>query len=266
MKRHSLTLFTLGVLCATTHAQWLSHTSVSSGVQTTASYVGGSGAYAGNVIALATNIIDGMGNGVPGINPFFHNNLTPTFLSNYPTNPGGTLDYLGVTYNDSGDEYDVLLDFSGLSLGYLPSGSLIAFLDVDISENLRSLTAYDPASAQIGSAWLTPIGGLPGIHDFNMVGGDGINNAFLATVNQTGGIYDILGHQNNQDSAFQGFTTNQDISRMTWHFNRTVGGIVLGGGGYGVALQTSAVPEPATMLALGAGVFSLLARRKRFSR
>lgn len=263
MKRHSLAILAIGALCASTHAQWLSHTSVSPGQSTTASYAGGSGAYSGFVNAVASNIIDGLGNGVPGINPFFHNNLTPTFLSNYPTNPGGTLDYLGVTYNDSGDQYDVMLDFSGLSLGYLPSGSLIAFLDVDISENLRALTAYDPASAQIGTAWLSPIGGLPGIHDFDMVGGDGINNAFLATVSQTGGIYDILGNQNNQDSAFQGYTTNQNISRMTWHFNRTVGGIVPGGGGYGVALETSAVPEPATMLALGAGVIGMLASRKR---
>jgi len=266
MSRLSLTTLAVIAVCASSNAQWLSHTTVTPGQSTTATYAGGTGAYSGSVNAVATNIIDGMGNGVPGISPFAHSNLTPTFLSNYPTNPGGTLDYLGVTYNDSGDQYDVMLDFTGLSLGYLPSGSLIAFLDVDISENLRALTAYDPASTQIGSAWLNPIGGLPGIQDFNMTGGDGINNAFLATVSQTGGIYDILGNANNQDSAFQGYTTNQDISRMTWHFNRTVGGIVAGGGGYGVALETSAVPEPASMLTLGVAALGVFARRKRSQR
>lgn len=266
-RRASLVTIALTVALVPTvsQAQWLTYTG--SHPNLNGSFFGGTGAYAGNVTVQATNINDGLGNGVPGIiqNPF--SNLTPTFYSNgYPTNPGPSLDSFGVTYNDTGDSYLVTVDFTGLANGYLPSGTLMAILDMDISENAREFKAFDPSNTQITTPWLNNIPGIQGLFDYNNSAGD-LGGAVIAP-NQiwTGLDYTFLGDPTNQDSAFLGFNTNANISKMSFFFNKNTGAITAGGGGYGIAFQANPVPEPCTMgiLALGAvaGLKRLRGRRK----
>jgi hypothetical protein len=65
----------------------------------------------------------------------------------------------------------------------------------------------------------------------------------------------------NQDSAFQGFTLNQNISSLSFLFADGFG--PPGSGGYGVAI---AVPEPATTTLAITGIAGLWAYRRKFSK
>lgn len=246
-------------------AQWLTYTGAHPNLNGT--FYGGTGAYAGNVTVQATNVIDGLGNGVPGINPYFHTALSGTYYANgYPTNPGPSLDYCGVTYNDSGDSYHVSFDFTGLANGYLPKGTLMAILDMDISESARDWQALDTSNNVITTPWLNTIPGLPGLFDFNSVGGDLGGSVTPATQVWTGTSYSFMGDPGNQDSAFMGFTTDSDITRMSFMFSRNIGAIVAGGGGYGIAFEATPVPEPCTLLLMGgAGLAAFVRSRKRRS-
>jgi hypothetical protein len=244
-----------------TQAQWLEHTSVTTGVTTNSTFIGGSGAYSGNVSSSISNVIDGMSNGVPGILPGAQNLLTPTFFANYPANPSGHLRFLNVTGNDSGDMYKVTMDFTGLSLGYLPAGTLVSFLDVDISEQVERLVAFDTTATQFSTPWLTP--SSISVFDYDMSDGtDGIAPSQAAAVSNTGGMYQLSGTQVNQTATFQGFNTNQNLTKMEWTMSRPIGQLVAGGYGYGVALKSQPVPEPASCAALVVGAMGLVARRR----
>jgi hypothetical protein len=83
-------------------------------------------------------------------------NLTTTFLTHFNPNQDGTLRVLAAVYNSAVDQYQITLDFSGLSGGFLPAGTIFSLADLDNAENFRGVKAYDPGGNQIQTAWLTP--------------------------------------------------------------------------------------------------------------
>jgi hypothetical protein len=255
-----LTILCLGI-ASLSQAQWLVQTNVVPGVSATGTFLGGTGAYSGSVNTSISNVVDGMANGVPGISSGSISALTPTFLANYTPNPG-SLPFLNVAGNDSGDSYKVTMDFTGLGSGYLPAGSLIGYLDVDIEEQLDHYVAFDTSANQITSPWLAAASATS--FDYNFTDTfDFINPAFVSVVTNAGGVYTFAGDSANQNSAFQGFNTTQNITKMEWVLQRPIGFLAAGGYGYGIAIQSaSPVPEPATCVFLGLGALGLL-RRKR---
>ena len=234
------------------NAQWLTHTAVGpAGTGTTATFANGIGAYSG-VVTTTANIL----NGTLGIVPGAITNVTPSFLTHCTLDvPGNSFDYLGVTYNGLSGNYTVTFNFTGLQMGYLPAGSVISLLDVDLGENLTYLKAFDASVTHILTPWLSSTG-TP--FDYNNVMGDNINQSIVSTVNFYGGslgIYSVSGDPQNQDSAFQGFTTNQNISKISFKF--TTNGTSGGPGGYGFAVgdPLAIVPEPTSEVLSLMGVF-----------
>ena len=246
------------------NAQWLQHTVVTTGLSTTAVFPGGAGPYAGTVTTSVSNIFDGLGNGVPGIGAVPFTNLTPTLLANFPLNSNGAFEYMPVSFSDNGDSYDVTMNFTGLGSGYLPAGSVIALLDIDISEQMLGFKAFGPGNVQITTSWLTPLAAPRDVFDWSNSLGDGINPAFAASVSESGGVYDLLGMNINLDSAFQGFSSTENIESMTWHFTfPNPGPFNAGTGGYAVAIG-SPVPEPSSAtLAIIGGLAGLIGYRRK---
>lgn len=242
------------------HAQWLQNTSTTPGVATTASFPNATGPYTGSITAIASNFVDGAANGIPGIVPTAFTNVSASFLANFSLNPGGTFDYLNVGYNDPGDSFDVTFSFTGLALGYLPAGAILAFLDIDINENVHNLQAFGPGNVPIMTPWLTPLASPANLFDYNNPDG-GIAPGSAAVISESSGVYNLLGQSSNQDAAFQGFRLTQNVTSITWHFDRSPGG---GGGtgGYGVAI---AIPEPSTnVFLLVGGVAALVAYAPKY--
>lgn len=257
----------LAALCAltslsgTAHAQWASYT-----VQTPTTALNGSfnvgGAYSGGFKVYTQNFTDGGNDGIPGIVPVSYNQLTTSFTNNLPTNPGPAFDYFGVTYNNSGDSYDVILDFSGLQNGYLPMGTIVGFLDIDILEDMQRLVAWDSSNNFISNPWLTPMGGQAALLDYSSVGGDSTGSITGPVTAYNSGAYDFFGQSPNWDAAFLGYTTTQDVSMMLFHFAKSnASQFAPGTGGYGLALGV--VPEPTSMAVLAFGAAGLIARRRK---
>jgi hypothetical protein len=162
---------------------------------------------------------------------------------------------LNLQSNDTWDFYLVRMNFSGLSGGVLPAGSVIAFLDVDNSEGVQSLTGYDQNGVAYGGAWLQQFNGTgtpPAAFDYENPDG-GVNTALAAPVFLTGGSYDINAQAlGNQDSAFQGFTTTQNLKSLSFFYHTSTGSPVLQFNSYGIAIE--AVPEPSAYMLLGLGL------------
>lgn len=248
-------LLTLAVTLATAplgRSQWLTHTQAGSG--TTATFPAGG---LGGSVSTSINILtDGLGNGVPGLSPNPFTNVTSTFLSYYSLNPGNTFDYLNLASNDTGDLFQVTFNFTSLTGGVLPAGSTIAFLDVDNYENVLQLSGYGPGGVPLAATWLQQFNGVgtpPAAFDYDNAGGNGIG-ANVATFFNLGGYYDLIGDRSNQDSAFQGFTTTQALTSLTFYYSTSdpTGGVNPILDSYGVAIR--AVPEPSAYLLLGLGL------------
>ncbi|MFN7939752.1 MAG: hypothetical protein U0R19_40875 [Bryobacteraceae bacterium] len=170
-------------------------------------FTGGTGAYSGTVTATVTNSSSGATTGINGVIVQSTTNLTTTFQDNYHPNPGPVFPNFGVTYNDSQDAYTVTVDFSGLANGYLPAGSILAILDVDIQENLRDLRATDPSSAAILTAWLIQRPGDAGFLDYANIDGDQTGSLTAPTISNLNGVYQFLGKTPNDTAALIGYLT-----------------------------------------------------------
>lgn len=249
--------------------QWLTHTTVANPPpntqQTTAHFAGAAGGYVGTVTATASNVAT---TGIPGISPNPFTNVTTgpgSFAANYPLNPGGTFDFLNINYNHVSDTFTVTFSFSGLSLGVLPPGAVIAFLDVDNFENVTNISATDSQGHPISSSWLLQLPTATNLFDYDAAPG-GLTPGQEAVFTQpTGGVYDLTGQFSNQDSAFQGFRTNRPIKSLSFTF--TDSSAVAQAGSYGIAIedpQFVAVPEPSAMnlAELGCAALILLAGQR----
>jgi hypothetical protein len=252
---------------SSSQAQWLTHTTVIPGTSTNATFPFG---LSGTVTTSATIINDGLNNGVPGISPNPFTNVTNTFNSFFSVNPGtNTFDFLNVTSNDTGDVFKVTFDFSGLQGGVLPAGSTIAFLDVDNNENVVELSGFALGGlvGQYFTPWLTQFNGIGGSPPaaFDYENPDlGVNPALAAVVNQNSGFYSLTGDPSNQDSAFQGFTTNVPLGSLSFIYDVSdpTGNANLAFDTYGIAIK--AVPEPGSIsLILLGGLSCCLAAWRR---
>lgn len=251
------------------HAGWITWTNGTPGVTATGSFDGGSGAYAGTATAAISAVIDGGSNGVPGItaSSFANGNLTTSFLSNFPVNGDGSFTALANSYNNTQDAYLITLDFTGMANGFLPSGTLFTVLDLDSQENYRNVTAFAPGGAQIGSPWLSPLGGIAGLLDFSDLV-DGVDSTGTFTppsVSYGGGLYQLIGPAANESTPLLGFRTTQDLERITLAFDLSNNQFANpAAGGPQIAIGTEAVPEPGTMTMFGiASVAGLLLRLKK---
>lgn len=251
------------VLTPQLQAQWLVHSPTNPGISTTASFANPQPGYTGSVVAKISNVSSGVVPGVPGITPNPFTNLTPTFFSpaGFTTDPGGSFDYLNIGYNDSDDTFKVTISFASLAGGFLPAGSTIAFLDVDNGENILNLAAIGPTGG-----WLAPLSAPQDYFDYDNAPG-GVAAGLGATFSGAG-PYNLLGNSLNQDSAFQGFVTTQNIRSLSFTYSNTNAntGFMLAGD-LGIAIGMRAIPEPssAALLALG-GIAGLVAFRRKLSR
>lgn len=266
-----ITLFSLALsafaisasIAPRSEAQWLRHVPNNSfppGVATNAQFANPQPGYTGPVAAKITNVISGVNPGVPGITPNPFTNLTPSFFSpgGFTTNPGGAFDYLNVGYNDSDDTFKVTINFTSLAAGYLPAGSIIAFLDVDNGENVLKLTGTG-----VTGAWLAPLSPPQAYFDYDTAPG-GVTPGLEAVFSGSGPVYNLFGNGLNQDSAFQGFITTANIKSLSFVYSNTNAGTgQMLAGDLGIAIGMRAIPEPSVYMLLGVG---LLLCGQRFRR
>lgn len=245
-------------------AGWITWTQVNPETQLQGVFTGGTGAYAGTVTATVTNSTSGSTAGINGIIVQSTTNLTTNFTNNYPTNPGPIFPNFGVSYNDSQDAYTVTVDFSGLANGYLPAGSLLAILDVDIQENLRNLRATDASSSAISTAWLNQRPGVAGFLDYANSNGDQTGSVTAPNMSDLNGVYQFLGNTQNDSAALLGYFTTQNIRTFAFEFDKSNNDISIDGtGGYGISIGED-VPEPSTtaMLSIAALAITIRLRYK----
>ncbi|MBS1830172.1 MAG: PEP-CTERM sorting domain-containing protein [Acidobacteria bacterium] len=244
-------------------AGWVTWTQINPETQVQGVFTGGAGAYAGTVTATVSGASSGATTGINGLIVQSTTNLTTNFTNNYHTNPGPVFPNFGVTYNDSQDEYTVTVDFSGLANGYLPAGSILAILDVDIEENIRDLRATDPSSAAITTAWLIQRAGVAGFLDYVNADGDQTGSLTAPTMSNSAGVYQFLGKGFNDNAALLGYFTTQDIRTFTFEFDKSNNATSFNGtGGYGISIGED-VPEPSTtaLLSIAALAFAIRMRR-----
>ena len=257
-------VFALGSI-ANVRAQWLTHSTVSPGTATSGAFPFGLGGFTTTSIS---QVVDGTGNGVPGISPNPFTNVTSTFLSYYSLNPTNTFDFLNVTSNDTGDFFKVTFEFSNLAGGVLPAGSTIAFLDVDNYENVIELSGFAQGGlqGQYNTPWLTQFAGTPpDAFDYDNAPG-GVTSGLAAVAGVNGGFYHLTGDPSNQDSAFQGFTTNVPLGSLSFYYQVAdpTGNANPAFDTYGIAIK--AVPEPSTfaLALLGGGLVAFAAARRNW--
>jgi len=186
------------------------------------------------------------------------------FAAGLQPNPGDTVPVISTPYNDTGDRYHVVVDFTGTvgpsSIGVLPAGTLFALIDLDIQEDYRQITATNAAIVTITTPWIAgPIGYFdatpPMIPQSSL-----IPNPTLT--GPVAGVYEMFGVSYNFDVGMWLFRTTQDVRTIAFDMQKSTGGNAIGGGGAGWAFYAP-IPEPATMPALVMTGFALLRRRRR---
>jgi hypothetical protein len=257
-------LVLLGFAGAPVHAGWMQF--AGGGVSANGVWPAGN-VLSGTATVTASNFVNGN-----LITPFI--GLTPIsvgpalspdyFATTLTPNPGNLVTEIGTPYNDAGDTYHVVIDFTGTtggsSSGVLPAGSIFALVDLDIDENYRNITATDALNNQIVTPWISGPNGF-----FDMLN-PMIPQGFLVpnpTISgPVAGVYQTFGISYNFDVGMWLFATTQDVKTIAFDMERDVGGNAIGGGGAGWAFYTPPIPEPtaATILVWGAiasaGAFS----------
>ena len=189
------------------------------------------------------------------------------FATGLVPNPGPTVTEISTPYNDSGDKYHVVIDFSGTTggpnPGVLPAGSIFALIDLDSTENYRQITATNAANAVINTPW---IGGPNAYFDMN---NPLTPVAFMVPppilAGPVAGVYQMFGPSGNYDVGMWLFNTTQDVKTISFNMELGIqGGPFQGGGGAAWAFYTTKIPEPASfsLLAIGLCCFAKRANRR----
>jgi hypothetical protein len=225
---------------------------------------------AGTATVTASSFV----NGIPstpfiGLQPLSVAGLSADyFAQGLQPNPGPVVNGIATPYNDTGDKYHVVIDFSGTTggstPGVLPAGSIFALIDLDSTENYRQITATNAASAVITTPW---INGPNAYFDMN---NPLTPVAFMVPVPTlsapVAGVYQMFGPSANFDVGMWLFKTTQDVKTISFNMELGIaGGPFQGGGGAAWAFYTTKVPEP-TAVALscvGLAMGGCLCRRGR---
>ena len=249
-------LILLGLATAHARAEWM--TFFGGGVTSTGVWPGGM-QLAGTANVTASSFI----NGIPstpfiGLTPF---SVGPALSADYfatglVPNPGPLVNEIATPYNDTGDKYHVVVDFTattgGANPGTLPAGSVFAIIDLDISENYRKVAATDPSGNPITTPWIS---GPNGFFDMTNPMTPAPAVFFGSSPTLTGpvsGVYEMFGVVWNDDSEMWLFQTTQDVKTIAFDMEVNSGSINIGGGGAGWAFYTAPIPEP-TSVALVCG-------------
>ena len=261
-------LMLLALATTRARAEWM--TFFGSGVASTGVWPAGM-QLAGTANVNASSFI----NGIPatpfiGLTPF---SIGPGLSADYfgtglVPNPGPTVTEISTPYNDTGDKYHVVIDFSGTiggaNPGVLPAGSIFAIIDLDSTENYRRITATNAANAVITTPW---INGPNAYFDMN---NPLTPVAFMVpTPTLTGpvaGVYQMFGPSGNFDVGMWLFNITQDVKTISFDMELGIGGNPSqGGGGAAWAFYTTKVPEPTTVaLACMGLIVGGCSRRGRF--
>ena len=260
-------LILVGLTTTRAQAEWMAF--FGSGVASTGVWPGGM-QLAGTANVTASSFI----NGIPatpfiGVTPF---SIGPALSADYfatglVPNPGPTVTEISTPYNDSGDKYHVVIDFSnttgGPNPGVLPAGSIFALIDLDSTENYRQITATNAANAVINTPW---IGGPNAYFDMN---NPLTPVAFMVPppilAGPVAGVYQMFGPSGNYDVGMWLFNTTQDVKTISFNMELGIqGGPFQGGGGAAWAFYTTKIPEPASfsLLAIGLCCFAKRAHRR----
>jgi hypothetical protein len=256
-------LMVIGSCATSSPAQWIEFTGGPDVVVGT--WPVGSG-LAGTASVTASNFVNG-NSATP------HVALVPTqigslssdfFAAGFTTNSGGTVPSLATNYNDAGDRYHVVFDFSGTvggpTPGVLPAGTVVVVGDFDIDENYRGARATTALGAQITSGWLSGPNGFFDATDPMIPQGSLVPNPVLA--GPAGGVYDMFGVSYNFDIGMWLFRTTQDVRTISVDMEKDVGGNGLVNGGAGFAFYSPAVPEPGSVAMVVGGVLMLAGLRR----
>jgi len=181
---------------------------------------------------------------------------SPASFSNYAANgldPNGSDQFtIGEFNGTTNNAMNIRFDFTGLSTGFLPAGSVFTVFDLDTFETLTNLQGFN-GGGNINTPWLS----LVSQFDANGATGGTTNN--FASFNVSGGVYNFSANTNG-DIPTHYFITTQDLTAVSFD-----GAAELGPRGYSVAFGTSAVPEPGTFGAAGFAAAGLLwwSRRRK---
>jgi hypothetical protein len=180
----------------------------------------------------------------------------PTRFSEYPTNglnPSGVDQYVVAGNGGSGNNLSVRFDFSGLTGGVLPSGSIFTLADLDSFESFTDFTGYNGALSQILAPWLSLVS------SFDANGATGGTASSFSTNIFSGGAYHFASSADG-DIPTNYFVTTEALSAVTFN-----GSANFGPRGYSVAFATSSVPEPGTfgLLGLACGGLAILRRKQQ---
>src|SRR5687767_7502334 len=160
--RHVRVLFTaffvMGIWATSAWAQWMEF--AGGPIVATGTWPAGSG-LSGTALVTASDFVNGnLATPAIGLTP---NTIGPPlsadfFAAGLQPNAGDTVPVISTPYNDAGDSYHVVIDFSGTVggpvPGVLPAGTLIALVDLDIDEDYHNIIATSASGALITTAWL----------------------------------------------------------------------------------------------------------------
>jgi hypothetical protein len=205
----------------------------------------------GAAVVTASNFVNGnLSTPFIGLTPIAVSNLSPDyFATGLIPNAGPVVTSIGTPYNDAGDTYHVVVDFTattgGTTPGTLPANSIFAILDLDITENYRNITATNAANAQIVTPWINGPNGYFDMTNPMIPQGSLIPNPTIA--GPVAGVYQMFGVSYNFDVGMWLFQTTQDVKTIAFDMEKGAGGTTIGGGGATWAFYTSPIPEPTSV-------------------